>query len=255
MDRQTTYDLINSHGRESELLFFATTVNDHTYVLNYWINRENWPCAIESLYKQTSPEVFYKTASVLLSHAPGETVNVWVRQRDLDPAKLTSALLQYNESIQTTLERNQAVRYLGFAIDQLESKDPSVHNALISIYASRSSTDEKPLLNYLRSQPNPPYYDIDFALRLCLQFFRVHSGVHIYSSMGLFEQGVSLALDHDEFELAMTVADIPDEDPLRRKKLWLLIAEKIISEPDGMKRDFHQRSMTNTQGSKLVGTL
>ena len=206
-------------------------------MLNYWINREDWPRAIESLHKQTSPEVFYKTASVLLTHAPQETVSVWVQQRDLDPTKLTPALLQYNESVSaTTLEKNQAIRYLVFATDHLGSTDSSVHNALISIYASHPGKQEYLLLKYLRGQPNPPYYDVDFALRLCLQFHRVQSGVHIYTSMELYEQAVSLALDHQEFDLAMAIADSPDEDPLRRKKLWLSIAEKVISKQDGMKK-------------------
>ena len=173
---------------------------------------------------------------MLLVHAPRETVSVWVQQRELDPTKLTPALLQYNESIQATLEQNQAIRYLVFAIERLGSTDPSVHNALISIYASHPGNDETLLLKYLRSQPNPPHYDVDFALRLCLQFHRVQSGVHIYSSMELYEQGVSLALSHDEIELAMTIADSPDEDPSRRKKLWLSIAEKVIAEQDGMKK-------------------
>lgn len=154
----------------------------------------------------------------------------------MDPTKLTPALLQYNESVETALEQNQAVRYLVYAIDRLGSTDSSVHNALISIYASHPGKEEGLLLKYLRSQPNPPYYDVDFALRLCLQFHRVQSGVHIYSSMELFEQGVSLALDHGGFELAMMIADSPDEDPQRRKKLWLSIAEKVISQPDGMKK-------------------
>ena len=72
----------------------------------------------------------------MLLHAPRETVNVWVQQRDLDPTKLTPALLQYNESIEIMLEQNQAVQYLMFAIDQLGSMDSSVHNAFISINAS-----------------------------------------------------------------------------------------------------------------------
>ena len=180
--------------------------------------------------------MFYKTSSVLLTNSPRETVNVWVQQRDLDPTKLTPALLQYNESLRAPLEHNQAVRYLVFAIDQLGSTDPSVHNALISIYASHPGNDERLLLDYLRRQRNPPFYDVDFALRLCLQFHRVRSGVHIYSSMELYEQAVSLALDHDETELAMTIADIPEEDPVRRKKLWLSIAEKVVTEEDGMKK-------------------
>lgn len=180
--------------------------------------------------------MFYKTSSVLLTNSPRETVNVWVQQRDLDPTKLTPALLQYNESLKAPLEQNQAVRYLVFAIDRLGSTDPSVHNALISIYASHPGNDERLLLDYLRRQPNPPFYDVDFALRLCLQFHRVRSGVHIYSSMELYEQAVSLALEHDETELAMTIADSPEEDPVRRKKLWLSIAEKVVTEEDGMKK-------------------
>jgi vacuolar protein sorting-associated protein 18 len=239
LDRQTTYDLINSHGRQNELLFFATSINDHKYVLHYWIGREDWPRAIESLHKQTSPEVFYKSASVLLNNVPMETVNVWVQQRELDPTKLTPALLQYNETIQTSLEQNQAVRYLVFAIDHLGSTDPSVHNALISIYASNSTKKENLLLSYLRSQPKPPHYDVDFALRLCLQFSRVQSGVHIYTSMELYEQAVSLCLEHGEFEAAMTIADSPEEDPIRRKKLWLSIAEKVVSGQEGIKGYLH----------------
>ena len=165
-----------------------------------------------------------------------ETVNVWVQQRDLDPNKLAPALLAYNDTIHVPLTQNQAIRYLIFAIDHLNNTESSVHNALISIYASHTEADERYLLNYLRSQPKPAYYDVDFALRLCLQFNRVRSGVHIYSEMELYEQAVQLALDHKETELAMTIADQPEEDPARRKKLWLSIAEKVVQEQDGMKK-------------------
>jgi hypothetical protein len=54
--------------------------------------------------------------------------------------------------------------------------------------------------------------------------------------MELYEQAISLALDHQEFSLAMGIADTPEEDPTRRKKLWLLIAEKVISQENGMKK-------------------
>lgn len=54
--------------------------------------------------------------------------------------------------------------------------------------------------------------------------------------MELYEQAISLALDHQEFDLAMGIADAPEEDPTRRKKLWLSIAEKVISQENGMKK-------------------
>ena len=227
--------MINSHGRESELLYFASSINDYKYVLNYWINRENWALAVAALKHQTSPEVFYKTASALLAHVPRETVNVWVQQRHLDLTKLTPALLQYNETANVPLAQNQAVRYMVFAIEHLGSTDPAVHNALISIYASAEGEEEEFLLKYLRSQATP-YYDVNFALRLCLRFKRIKSGVHIYSSMESFEQAVSLALDNGETDLAMQIADTLEDDVARRKSLWLAIAEKVISEPAGMKK-------------------
>jgi hypothetical protein len=163
-------------------------------------------------------------------------VNIWIQQRNLDATKLTPALLDYNESVHVPLGQNQAVRYLLFAIQHLDDTHPSVHNALISIYASHNTKDEGMLLQYIKKQSHPPFYDVDFALRLCLQFQRVQSGVYIYATMGLYEQAIELALQHGETELAMTTADIPEDDTPRRKKLWLSIAENVISQKDGMKR-------------------
>jgi hypothetical protein len=153
----------------------------------------------------------------------------------LDATKLTPALLHYNETASPPLSQNQAVRYLLYAIDTLGDATVAVHNALISIYASHSTTDEGLLLQYLRSH-EPACYDVDFALRLCLQFRRVQSGVYIYTTMELYEQAIDLALSHGEIELAMQVADAPEEDPPRRKKLWLTIATTVIADENGMKR-------------------
>jgi vacuolar protein sorting-associated protein 18 len=229
--------LINSHGREEELLFFATSILDHAYALNYWITKENWAKAVEALKLQTSPEIFYKSASVMLSHVPQETVSIWIQQqRNLDLTKLTPALLNYNSSAMIPLSENQAVRYLIYAINQLGDTTPSVHNAIISIYASHPSSTEDFLLNFLKAQPTPPYYDVDFTLRLCLQFKRIQSAVHIYSTMDLFEQAVSLALDNEEVELAIQITETLEDDLPRCKKLWITIVQKLLTLPDGMKR-------------------
>jgi hypothetical protein len=62
LDRRTTYDIISSHGREEELLFFASAVNDYNYVLGYWMQRERWKEVLDVLKKQTEPEMFYHYA-------------------------------------------------------------------------------------------------------------------------------------------------------------------------------------------------
>jgi hypothetical protein len=237
LDVKTTYEVISSHGREEELLHFATVVNDYDYVLSYWIQRERWEESLSVLKKQTKPENFYKYSSVLLAHVPAEFVDILMRQSNLDPPRLIPALLNYNKITTVPLAQNQAVRYLNFVINQLQSTEPSIHNTLISIYAAAPTKDESALLTYLRGQSyaQEQLYDADFALRLCIQYDRVQSCVHIYTSMSQYARAVDLALKHDETDLAASVADRASNDPILRKKLWLKIAREVITKTDGVK--------------------
>jgi vacuolar protein sorting-associated protein 18 len=235
LDRKTTYDIISSHGREEELLFFASAVDDYNYVLGYWMQRERWKEVLDVLKKQTDPETFYRYSSGLITHVATDLVDILMRQSDLEPRNLIPALLNYDRNFQGPLSQNQAVRYLLHVINQLNSTDAAVHNTLISIYAAHPSKDELALLSYLESQGDEPSFDSDFALRLCIQHSRVQSCVHIYSTMGQYLQAVELALQHSEIGLASVVADRPLSNPALRKKLWLAVAKKVISQSNGIR--------------------
>lgn len=235
LDRKTVYDVISSHGREDELLFFADAVNDYNYVLSYWVRRERWSDALNVLKRQTDPDVFYRYSSVLMTHVAADLVEILTRQANLQPKNLIPALLDYERNYKGSLAQNQAVRYLQYVVNQLNSTDAAIHNTLVSMYASHPSRDESALLAYLESQGDEPRFDPDFALRLCIQNRRVLSCVHIYTSMGQYVQAVDLALSHGEIELASVVADRPMSNPALRKKLWLAVARKVISQSDGIK--------------------
>ncbi|KAK3169338.1 hypothetical protein OEA41_008721 [Lepraria neglecta] len=234
LDRQTTYEIISSHGREQELLSYATAIDDYNYVLSYWVQRERWQESLDVLKKQTDPSIFYRYSSVLMVHTPTELVDILMRHPDLDPLKLIPALLNYNKTNPSIpLQQNQAVRYLLFCINALHTTIPAIHNTLISIYASHPSPSESALLSYIsiHSLSNPPPYDTDFAFRLCIQHSRVQSAVHIYTSMGSYASAVDLALKNDEIDLASLVADRPPStDTALRKRLWLAVAKKVISQ-------------------------
>lgn len=237
LDRKTVYEIISSHGREEELLYFATVVNDYNYVLAYWVQRERWQETLDVLKKQTDPETFYKYSSVLMAHVPVDLVEIMMRQTNLDAQKLIPAFLNYNNITKAPLNQNQAVRYFLFEINQHQSTDAAIHNTLISIYASNPTSDESALLAYLEGQSfaHEQNYDADFALRLCIQHKRVRSCVHIYSSMHQYVQAVDLALKYDNIDLASSVADRSNTEPALRKKLWLAIAKKVISQSSGIK--------------------
>jgi hypothetical protein len=230
LDRKTAYDIISSHGREEELLFFASAVNDYNYVLSYWVQRERWTEALGVLKKQTDPNIFYSYSSVLITHVAADLVDILMRHADLQPRNLIPALLTYNRNFTGSVSQNQAVRYLLYAINTLSTTDAAVHNTLISIYASHPSPDESALLIYLETQGDTPSFDSDFALRLCIQHSRIQSCVHIYSTMGQYLQAVTLALSHKEIALASLIADRPQSNPALRKKLWLLVAKTVIAQ-------------------------
>ncbi|KAI1335744.1 hypothetical protein F5Y15DRAFT_408988 [Xylariaceae sp. FL0016] len=235
LDRKTTYDVISSHAREEELLFFANAINDYNYELSYWVQRERWTETLNVLKKQTDPDVFYRYSSVLMTHVGHNLVEILMRQSKLEPRKIIPALLDYNRNFGGPLKQNQAIRYLQFVINQLQSTDPAVHNTLVSMYASHESKDESGLLAYLESQGDEPNFDPDFALRLCIQHKRTLSCVHIYTNMGQYVQAVDLALSHNQVDYAAIIADRPMSNPALRKKLWLAVARKVISQSDGIK--------------------
>lgn len=236
LDPKTVYEIISSHDREEELLYFANTITDYDYVLSYWIQREKWNEALAVLNKQSNPDTYYRYSNVLMMHVPSGYIEILMRRNNIEPQKILPALLSYNENAgEVPLNQNQAVRYLNFVVNNVPDSPAAVHNTLISIMASHSSASEASLLNYLETQPQPPLYDADFALRLCIQHKRVQSCVHIYSAMSQYQEAVELALDHDDVELAAIVADRLDSDDKMRKKLWLLIAEKKIKEASSIK--------------------
>jgi vacuolar protein sorting-associated protein 18 len=242
LDRKTTYEIIGSHGREEELLFYANAVDDANYVINYWVQRERWQEAMSVLKKQTQPDMFYKYSTVLMA-APGvaiELVEVLMRQGStLEAKKLIPALLNYNKTLGSavSLPQNQAVRYFLFCINHAHSTDPAIHNTLISLYASHPTTDETQLLSYLetQAQAHEQNYDADFALRLCISHKRVQSAVHIYTTMQRYAEAVDLALKFEYVDLAAEVADRPGNDEVLRKKLWLKVAKKVIRREKGIK--------------------
>jgi hypothetical protein len=177
---------------------------------------------------QDSLELYYRFASILMRNAPRETVDAWIKRPTLDPRRLIPAIIQTKEDA-----RQHAIRYLGTVIGA--SSDPIIHNLLLTLYAT--TPDEAPLLQYLDSAPagDQPYYDLDYALRLCKTNGKTQACVHIYSKLGLYEDSIDLALRKGDLELAKINADRPDDEEVRRK-LWLKVAKYVVQEKNDIKR-------------------
>lgn len=238
LDPKTTFDLLSNQGRTALILHFAELIGDYEKVINHWLFEEVWPKAIDALNRQDNLELFYRYAPVLLRQAPKATVESLMRRNELSVKRLIPGLLQIHPlPVGTT---TFYIRYLKYCITDLHNTDTSVHNAYINLLSTSTDSDETELVQYLSNSPdNPitgrPFYNLDYALRLCQANQRVQSCVQIYSKMGLFTSSVELALQTGDIELAKLNADRPEDDDQLRKRLWLKIAKHVVGNKQDIK--------------------
>ncbi|KAJ7275181.1 Pep3/Vps18/deep orange family-domain-containing protein [Mycena haematopus] len=264
LEPETVYELIQGHGRTDMYLHYATVIGDFQRVIEHWILEEEWTKAIDVINRQTDLELYYRFGPVLMRQAPKETVDSWLKQPALDPLRLVPSLLQLQHAPRDPLSPNQAIRYLNHVVFDQQNTTPTIHNLLITFYVLPSASahqatgeaDDGPLLRFLSSAPadpltEKPYYDLDYALRLCKQTGRTQPCVHIYSKMGLWENSVDLALEKGDLELAKLNADKPEDDqPLRkscgsRLRDLLKIEDVLPFFPDFVVIDDFKEEITN----------
>ncbi|EDO47847.1 predicted protein [Nematostella vectensis] len=232
-NRKTAYDLIASHGDVENLVFFAMLMEDYEHVINHHVQHDDYPAALGA-----DTELYYKFSPVLMQHIPKQTVSAWIEKKGrLDPRKLIPSLVHYHQQGKT-IQVGEAVRYLEFCIERLGTSDQAIHNYLLSLYVELN--DDDALLRYLLMQgtnADEVKFDLKYALRLCSEHNKDRACVHIYNTMGLYDEAVDLALKKGDVDLAKRQAEKPpEEDEVLRKKLWLRIARHVVEEEHDVKK-------------------
>jgi len=234
LNKQITYNLISSHGRVDELLYFAIQVGNFEMVISYHIQQKEWMEALKVLQLpyQKNEELYYNFLPVLMNQIPCETVNELLKVGStLNARKLIPALMRYDSRKNTPgVTEHQSIRYLQYAIDVLGNDDPTVHNFLISLYAN-STRYHDALLKFL--SVDNPVYDREYALRTCAKEDQMEACIIIYSAMEEYEEAVELSLKID-IDLAKDQIQKVDDDE-RKKKLWLRIARHVVEKEENIK--------------------
>lgn len=246
-DKETVYQIIISHNRNDDLLYFANMINDFQFVLKYYISLQRWDESLKVLVTQQNPELIYKCATVLLVNYPVKTIDTWIRLiDDLEELKMMSSLLTYNKTVAVPKnikpEHNQSLRFLRFLIFERKVSNKIIHNTFFSILITYPNiSNENFILKELESYQtnkrtlfgkynNEILFDFDFILRLSFKYHRIQTAIFIYSILEKNEEAVTLALDNDLINSAILVADKCNETiEQERKNLWLKISEKLIT--------------------------
>lgn len=224
LDTPTTYDLISSHGRVEDMLYYAQLIGDYGRILSHYVCVNDWKNVLSTLQSLPASRVdlIYKFSPELVAKDPDATVTMWLAQPSIEPKRLFPALVHAPSDA-------PAIRYLKACV-RGGSEDPAIHNYLLSLLAQRacrsgaSAADNKELMDFIDAPG--AHYDLKYALRLCTKLAKTRACVLIYGKMGLYEEAVDLALNED-LELAKLNASRPDDEVLRRR-LWLKIAEHVV---------------------------
>ena len=240
LNQNVVFDLLASHGREDIFLSFCSIVGAHERLLDYYLGEEAWSKAVDVLNRQDSLELYYKAAPSLIRNETAGVIDAFMKQSKLDVRRLLPALLPIQPLSESATEH--ILRYLEYNTLNLQNRQAAVHNAIISLHARPTQSDEQPLLDFLqRSVDDPdtglPAYDLDFALRTCHATHRIQSATFVYDKMRMWESAVDYALEHGHIHLAQASADKATEesDVLLRKKLWLKIAKHVVQTKAGLK--------------------
>lgn len=229
-NKATIYELMQSHGDKSNLIKLTIVNKDFEQLIRQHIFKNNFHDALEVLKSQNNLELYYQFAPVLMQEVPKHMVKTLIDHgKRLVPLRLLPALVSCNGELHSL----EVIRYLEFCIHKLKNTDRAIHNFLLSLYAKY---EPKKLMGYLNSQGEELILDVHFALRLCSEHNLTEACVRLSGLLGLWEEAVDLALKVD-VELAKTMANMsPENDEELRKKLWLKIAQHVVSEKDDIKK-------------------
>lgn len=249
LNERATFTLISRHGRTDVMLHYASIVKQYDRIIRHWIQEGDWHRAIKTLDRQDDPELYYRFATILMRNEPAATVDSWMRRSDLDAQRLIPAMLQHKPAGD---EKNHAIRFLQHVVKVQEDVSPAVHNFLFTNLARAGGDDDANarLLDFISSSPlDPltglPYYDLDYALRVCAEQGRKEASVRLYSKMGFHENAVDLALESRDVELACYCADLVESDEALRRRLWLKAAKYVVETEQNITTAMEFLSLTN----------
>ncbi|KAJ3423692.1 vacuolar protein sorting-associated protein 18 [Anaeramoeba flamelloides] len=226
LNSKTTFSILLSYNRFSEMVYYASIIDNYEQILSYYIRQGNVTQALEVLRKQKDLELIYRFSPILIVVDPFQTIKTWKLIATIDPVRLLPSLMRYQITKNPKgIKTNLAIQYLEYCIFVKGNKDSNLHNYLITQYVEND--EDKKLLEFLNPINKIIFYNPKYALRVCMMQKKIEPSVYLYSEMGLFEQAIKLALTID-IELARIQAE-KSTNPQQKKKLWLIIAQHIAT--------------------------
>lgn len=263
-DANTIYRIMKDLNYSSKMIYFAELLKDYEFILNYYIESEDWDNSVKSLIKMHGDkmyeEVIYEKATVLLINYPEKTIDLWLKF-DLNYEKLLPSLLIYNKQSISIFE-NYSIIFLQKLIFNKNIKNKNINSHYLSLLITYPvlnlsnvlEVENDPnkfinkqiirFLNFAKFEKN--LYDPEFILRLCIDYKKVEPAIIILiNDLKLFEPALKLSIENKLDTSSMFILNkfndfLKNEDFRgnrlqhhnfnQGKKLWLLFSKYLINE-------------------------
>mmetsp|Transcript_11492 Transcript_11492/g.17010 ORF Transcript_11492/g.17010 Transcript_11492/m.17010 type:complete len:1082 (-) Transcript_11492:1766-5011(-) len=228
LNDENVLQLIETHGATEDMLHFSSTINEYGKVISHHVMLQQYDKAVDVLEKNTNSQsmkdLFYRYAPILMEKEPIKMIECLQKALLLDHGQLIPALMRY---LNSDPQNGSAIvmKYLQWTIDYLGTEEPAIHNLLVSLYAKEE--DEERLCQFLNNKGGHVFFDIKYALRVCMENHQIKASAFLYAEQGMYYEAVNLALKKNDEDLAKKYANKPT-DPELRKRLWLLIIKHVI---------------------------
>lgn len=222
-DSKTVYQIFTDMNFPEKLLSFADMLEDYEFILNHYMEKDQWQKALKVLMKMYAKDaekacvMIYRSSTGFLIHNPRETVEAWLKFPSLDYEKLLPAILSYNKSGDfVNYNQNPSIQFLLKLVYEKNVRTPALVNYFLTLLITYPSADDDSLiskaitkaLQHVRSDNSSNFrkrvpYDPEFLLRLCLRFKKYHPAILILiNDMQVYDAALKLALDNNLISLA-----------------------------------------------------
>ena len=233
--RKVIYDLMINQSDDKSLIFFARSIQDYEYLIEYFLRLNEYNEVLKVLKDSREARLIERYAAILIKNVPRELIDILIenyKDKKFNYKQLLPKLIsKTSDEQQERLIMKQLIRYLEHCIYKLNVKEAIVFNYLITIYGEIIPEKIDGLLDFIKE--NEINFDLRYTLRLCHKIELYKACVTLYTMMELYEDAFDYAMLFD-LELAKQIANLPAIDNELKKKLWLKVAKHIISQNNDM---------------------
>lgn len=232
VDSITIYEILRGMGFPLKLLSFAELLEEYDFILNYYIEREQWSNALKALSKlfvknkERALEAMQRTSTVLLINYASGTIEAWLRFPEVYYEALLPAILTYNRNGEyAPFNQNPTMQFFLRLIFEKGIQSQVMNDYYLALLVTYPPQDDEDEINtaliktieYLKKEKLNQFrkgkqYDSEYLLRLCLKHNKVDAAIFILvKDMHLFDTALKLAMDQNLVSAAEFVLQLFNE--------------------------------------------